>query len=155
MEWHLKPLSEAILVQLCDALSIRSSPVVITADVDTKEFLLNVLVERYEKHKSCREFINENPLYPDEHAIFNESPDGNQVYTNGRVMAIPKPGSQFLTLDDYLLRHFSLLRLSSANKIRHEIEDIVKRISPCLTFPEQKTEFGGWARMAVNIDSFK
>lgn len=60
-----------------------------------------------------------------------------------------------MTLHDYLLRNFNLFRLESSYEIRQDIEDVVKRLGPRLTYPERKIEWTGWARMALPIESFK
>lgn len=153
--WHLEPLSEETLTKLCNALNIRSLPLDITVDVDTKDYLINVLITTYQKRESQIKKINSQPLYPDEDVIFNDDLVQTQFYSGDRPLALPKLNLQFLTLHDYLLRNFTLFRFESSYEIRQDIEDVVKRISPRLTYPDVKTEFAGWARMAVPIDSFK
>lgn len=66
--WHLDPLSTETLSRLCDAVDIRSEPVVeyVADKVDKKQFLLENLIARYEKRISQIERINAMPLYPDE-----------------------------------------------------------------------------------------
>ncbi|KAG2235903.1 P-loop containing nucleoside triphosphate hydrolase protein [Thamnidium elegans] len=152
--WHLEPLSEQTLIRLCDALCIRSTPVDMSLDVESKEFLMNVLVEKYQKRESQIKKINSQPLYPDQDILFNDNLIQTQFYAGDRPLALPKLNLQFLTLHDYLLRNFTLFRLESSYEIRQDIEDVVKRISPRLTFPDMKTEFAGWARMAVPISTF-
>jgi intron-binding protein aquarius len=153
--WHFEPLSEETLVKLCNSLGIRTAPLDITIDVDTKDFLINVLVTKYQKRESQIKKINNQPLYPDEETIFDDNLISTQFYVGDRPLALPKLNLQFLTLHDYLLRNFQLFQLESSYEIRQDIEDVVKRLSPRLTFPNLKTEFAGWARMAVPIHSFK
>ncbi len=153
--WHFEPLSEETLTKLCNALNIRSIPLDVSIDVDTKDYLMNVLITKYQKRASQIKEINSQPLYPDESTIFDDDLIQTQFYTGDRPLALPKLNLQFLTLHDYLLRNFNLFRLESSYEIRQDIEDVVKRISPRLTYPDVKTEFAGWARMAVPIDSFK
>lgn len=136
-------------------MGIRSAPLDITIDVDTKDYLINVLIAKYQKRESQIVKINNQPLYPDEDTIFNDDLIQTQFYTGDRPLALPKLNLQFLTLHDYLLRNFTLFRLESSYEIRQDIEDVVKRISPRITYPDVKTEFAGWARMTVPIDSFK
>lgn len=152
--WHLEPLSEDVLTRLCNLLDLRSAPLDITIGIDTKEFLINVLVSKYQKRASQIENINKQPLYPDEDTLFDDSLVSTQFYTGDRPLALPKLNLQFLTLFDYLLRNFTLFRLESSYEIRQDIEDVVKRLSPRLTYPDRKTEFAGWARMAVPIQDF-
>lgn len=153
--WHLEPLSEDVLTRLCNLLGLRSAPLDITIGIDTKSFLINVLVSKYQKRASQIESINNQPLYPDENTLFDDSLVSTQFYAGDRPLALPKLNLQFLTLFDYLLRNFTLFKLESSYEIRQDIEDVVKRISPRLTYPDRKTEFAGWARMAVPIQDFK
>lgn len=152
--WHLEPLSEDTLTRLCNELGIRSAPLDITIDVDTKDFLINILIEKYQKRESQVKKINNQPLYPDENTVFDDNLIQTQFYAGDRPLALPKLNLQFLTLHDYLLRNFTLFKLESSYEIRQDIEDVVKRIAPRLTFPDRKTEFAGWARMAVPIEDF-
>lgn len=153
--WHFKPLSESTLTQLCDSLGIRNHPVGIDIDVDTKDYLIEVLISKYEKQENQIEKIKNQPIYPDEETIFDEKLIQMQNYTGDRPLVLPKLNLQYLTLNDYLLRNYTLFRIKSTYEIRQEIEDAVKRLSPRMKFPECKTEFPGKARMATLIDSFK
>ncbi|CAO0789808.1 unnamed protein product [Mucor circinelloides] len=152
--WHLEPLSEDVLTRLCNLLDLRSAPLDITIGIDTKEFLINVIISKYQKRASQIENINNQPLYPDENTLFDDSLVSTQFYAGDRPLALPKLNLQFLTLFDYLLRNFTLFKLESSYEIRQDIEDVVKRLSPRLTYPDRKTEFAGWARMAVPIQDF-
>ncbi|RCH98529.1 hypothetical protein CU098_007622, partial [Rhizopus stolonifer] len=152
--WHFEPLSKDVLVRLCDTLYVRSSPLISSLEIDTKDLLINVLIDKYQKRISQVQKINSQPLYPDEETLFNDHLVQSQFYTGDRPLALPKLNLQFLTLHDYLLRNFTLFRLESSYEIRQDIEDVVKRMAPRLTYPERKTEFAGWARMAVPIDEF-
>ncbi|KAK4517155.1 uncharacterized protein ATC70_000486 [Mucor velutinosus] len=152
--WHLEPLSEDVLTRLCNLLNLRSAPLDITIGIDTKEFLINVLISKYQKRASQIESINNQPLYPDENTLFDDSLVSTQFYAGDRSLALPKLNLQFLTLFDYLLRNFTLFKLESSYEIRQDIEDVVKRMSPRLTYPDRKTEFAGWARMAVPVQDF-
>ncbi|KAG1463391.1 hypothetical protein G6F46_003377 [Rhizopus delemar] len=152
--WHFKPLSENTLVELCESLGIRNQPVGIDIDVDIKEYLINVLVTKYEKRESQIKKISNQPLYPDEKVIFDDNLTQTQNYRGDRSIALPKLDLQFLTINDYLLRNHTLFRIGSICEVRRDIEDVVKRLSPRMKFPECKTEFGGKARMATLIQSF-
>jgi intron-binding protein aquarius len=65
--------------------------------------------------------------------------------------------SQFLTFHDYLLRSFTLFRLESAYEVREDVCDVVHRLKPKVVADydsgarRERTEFGGWARMAVEV----
>ncbi|KAF7727161.1 hypothetical protein EC973_007936 [Apophysomyces ossiformis] len=153
--WHFTPLSLAELARLCDAVNLRSELLVedIKSLVDAKQLLLEVLIAKFEKRASQIEKINALPLYPDEETLFNDALVQTQFYSGDRPLSLPKLNLQFLTIHDYLLRNFTLFRLESSYEIRQDVEDVIKRLAPRLTYPERKTEFGGWARMALPIQS--
>ncbi|KAI7904933.1 P-loop containing nucleoside triphosphate hydrolase protein [Cokeromyces recurvatus] len=152
--WHLEPLSEQVLTRLCTMLNIRSEPLDISIDVDIKDFLINVLIDKYQKRESQIDIINNQPLYPDEEALFNDSLIQSHFYPGDHPLALPKLNLQFLTFHDYFLRNFTLFKLKSFYEIRQDIEDTVKQLQPRLTYPDYITEFAGSARMAVPISSF-
>ncbi|CEP09725.1 hypothetical protein [Parasitella parasitica] len=152
--WHFQPLSEDVLTRLCNLLHLRSAPLDISIGINIKDFLINVLTSKYQKRSSQIEKINSQPLYPDESTLFDDNLVATQFYAGDRPLALPKLNLQFLTLFDYLLRNFTLFRLESSYEIRQDIEDAVRRIAPRLTYPDRKTEFAGWARMAVPIQDF-
>ncbi|CAG8611326.1 5479_t:CDS:10, partial [Scutellospora calospora] len=77
-----------------------------------------------------------------------------QFYSGDTPLALPKLNLQFLTIHDYLLRNFNLFRLESTYEIRQDIEDVVKRLAPRIIYPSGRTEFTGWARMAIEIEQF-
>ncbi|KAI8645377.1 hypothetical protein BD408DRAFT_411814 [Parasitella parasitica] len=152
--WHLQPLSKDVLTRLCNLLNVRSAPLDINIGIDIKDFLINVLVSKYQKRSSQIEMINSQPLYPDENTLFDDNLISTQSFAGDRPLALPKLNLQFLTIFDYLLRNFTLFRLESFYEIRQDIEDAVRRIAPRLSYPDHKTEFAGWARMAVSIQDF-
>jgi len=57
-----------------------------------------------------------------------------------------------LTLRDYLLRNFVLYRLESAYEVREDICDAVRRMGPKRA-GLSGVGFGGWARMALPLES--
>ncbi|KAI9496193.1 P-loop containing nucleoside triphosphate hydrolase protein [Zychaea mexicana] len=152
--WHFEPVPIEKLVQICDAIHVRSRPTsdAIGSQVDAKKFLLENLIAKYEKRTSQVKRINALPLYPDEQTLFNDTLVQTQFYSGEGPLALPKLNLQFLTIHDYLLRNFTLFRLESSYEIRQDIEDIVKRLAPRLTYPDRKTEFAGWARMALQLE---
>ncbi|RUS34275.1 P-loop containing nucleoside triphosphate hydrolase protein [Jimgerdemannia flammicorona] len=151
---QFKQLDDGDLVKLCDHLGIRSDLLVDVQGVDKRELLVEGLVQKFEKRTSQIEAINAMPLYPDEFTLFNDTLVKTQFYSGDTPLALPKLNLQFLTIHDYLLRNFNLFRLESTYQIRQDIEDVVKRLAPRLTYPDRKTEFSGWARMAVSIQNF-
>ncbi|CAG8690002.1 1367_t:CDS:10, partial [Gigaspora rosea] len=153
---HFEPLDNQTIIQLCDLLSIRTKKL----DDDElneyydKDFLIEVLIGKFEKRTSQIDAINALPLYPDENALFDDAVVKTQFYSGDTPLALPKLNLQFLTIHDYLLRNFNLFRLESTYEIRQDIEDVVKRLAPRITYPSGRTEFTGWARMAIEIERF-
>ncbi|KAI8149758.1 hypothetical protein BJV82DRAFT_663038 [Fennellomyces sp. T-0311] len=152
--WHFEPVPVAKLVQICDAVNIRSQPTSekIAKQVNLQQFLLESIIAKYERRLSQVRRINAMPLYPDEETLFNDTLVQTQFYSGEGPLALPKLNLQFLTIHDYLLRNFTLFRLESSYEIRQDIEDVVKRLAPRLTYPDRKTEFAGWARMALPLE---
>uniref|UniRef100_A0A182P429 RNA helicase aquarius n=1 Tax=Anopheles epiroticus TaxID=199890 RepID=A0A182P429_9DIPT len=116
-------------------------------------FLRELLISRHERRVSQLESLNEMPLYPTEDIIWNENVVPTEFYSGEGCLALPKLNLQFLTLHDYLLRNFNLFRLESTYEIRQDIEDAVSRMLPWKS-EVGDVVFGGWARMALPIQSF-
>ena len=62
--------------------------------------------------------MNSAPLYPTEELLWNENRVPNEFLSGDECLALPKLGLQFLTLQDYLMRNFTLFRLESTFEIR-------------------------------------
>ncbi|ORX76621.1 hypothetical protein K493DRAFT_108639 [Basidiobolus meristosporus CBS 931.73] len=154
LERHFDKLSDEELIRLCQILGLRTQKVNKDGENVSRKFLIEILVSRYEKRTSQIDAVNAMPLYPDENLLFDEHLEQTESYTGNEVLPLPKLNLQFLTIHDYLLRNFNLFRLESAYEIRQDIEDAVKRLAPKLIFPERTTEFTGWARMAIPIETF-
>ncbi|XP_058061541.1 RNA helicase aquarius [Anopheles bellator] len=118
-----------------------------------EEFLRELLISRHERRVSQLESLNEMPLYPTEAIIWNENIVPTEFYSGEGCLALPKLNLQFLTLHDYLLRNFNLFRLESTYEIRQDIEDAVSRMLPWKS-EDGDVVFGGWARMALPVQSF-
>ncbi|GAB5588385.1 hypothetical protein Unana1_03285 [Umbelopsis nana] len=156
---HFNPLSYEDLLRLCEALHIRTSLIlddVILQEtgVEKRDILLESLITKFEKRESQIDKMNSTPLYPNEETLFSDTLINAQFYSGDVPLALPKLNLQFLTIHDYLLRNHDLFNLEASYEIRQNIEDVVKRLSPRLTYPDRKTEFAGWARMAVSVSSF-
>ena len=61
---------------------------------------------------------------------------------------------QFLTINDYLMRNFTLFRLEATFEVKEDIEDAVHRMQPRRTM-SGSTVFKGWARMALPLTDFR
>lgn len=121
---------------------------------DTREFLMDILVDHFRLNISQLQQINEGSVYPDEKLLWNPSalPSG-ATYDGSHPLALPKLNLQFLTFFDYLLRNYQLFQLESAYEIRQDLVDAVKRLQPKRGV-RGDTLFDGWARMAALIQSF-
>ncbi|CAI5501808.1 unnamed protein product [Closterium sp. Naga37s-1] len=123
-----------------------------------RPFLEEVVVSFFEKKRSQRAALNALPLYPNEDVMWDESLIPSVNYTGEGCLALPKLNLQFLTLHDYLLRNFNLFRLESTYEIREEVHDVLKRMGAkgsMYSSADRDTEFTGWARMAIQISSFR
>ncbi|KAF9207400.1 hypothetical protein BGZ49_000487, partial [Haplosporangium sp. Z 27] len=152
---HFENLSQEQLIQLCGLLNIRTAKITDPSIEHSREMLLEVLFLQFEKRHSQIEQINALPLYPDEHALFEDAAVKEEMYNADRPLALPKLNLQFLTLHDYLLRNFNLFRLESNYEIRQDIEDAVVRLGPRPGPTEGTTAFSGWSRVAAPISFFK
>lgn len=139
--------------------------------------------------------IKQLPIYPTENLLWDKSLLTNSYQREdaylhnqsdaigGIVHALPKLNIEFLSLSDYLLRSFKLVRLESSYSIRDSIADAVKRVCPVVEYEygssgmddediyngtygndtndfhegnrKTKTGFRGWARMAIEINDFQ
>ncbi|KAF9438957.1 hypothetical protein BGZ76_002620 [Entomortierella beljakovae] len=152
---HFENLSREQLVQLCTLLNVRTTKITDPSEELSAEMLLEVLYMQFEKRHSQIDRINALPLYPDEHALFEDAAVKEEMYNADRPLALPKLNLQFLTLHDYLLRNFNLFRLESNYEIRQDIEDAVTRLGPRPGSTEGSTVFSGWSRVAAPISFIK
>lgn len=129
----------------------------------TRPFVTQVLVHAYEKRLSAVNATNALPLLPPESLLWDANlvPAGNRYTTEtSAALALPKSGLQYLSLYDYLSRHFHLLRLESAYGVRLDLVDAIRRMGARLSvttvrggYPSAATTFTGWARMANTVDA--
>ena len=68
--------------------------------------------------------------------------------------SLPPSLVQFLTINDYLMRNFTLFRLEATFEVKEDIEDAVHRMQPRRTM-SGSTVFKGWARMALPLTDFR
>jgi len=143
--------------------------------VQQRSFLLAVLVYHHIGRRTEAMLLSSLPIYPNEKLLWdgNVVPPGNIPNAADKVLALPKLNLQFLTFQDYLLRSFKLVRLESAYEIRADLVDAVRRVDPVLRYSYQGKEeedekemgeggdahattvFKGWARMAMELASFR
>ena len=113
------------------------------------EFLLEVMVNVFEKRRSQRQTVNELPLYPNEEILLNRETIVSNCASSVGCLALPKLNLQFLTFHDYLLRNFNLIRLEATHEIREDIADVLQRMGPYRDVNTDELKFSGWARMAL------
>ena len=150
---HFQDLSKDVLYDIAEYLFLVPLKASINLDDFSREFLLELLISRHEKRDSQLQELNEMPLYPTEDVIWDENIVPGEYYNGEDLLALPKLNLQFLTLHDYLLRNFKLFQLESTYEIRGDVEDIVTRLKPW-TATDGEIVFGGWARMALPLQSF-
>ncbi|RWS28225.1 intron-binding protein aquarius-like protein, partial [Leptotrombidium deliense] len=148
---HLGQLNDEQLIQLAKLVNLGDEEQ-LKKKFD-RDLILEHIAYTYERVMSQLDALNEMPLYPTEDTIWDENLVPTQFVSSDSCLALPKLNLQFLTLHDYLLRNFQLFRLESTYEIRQDIESSVSRMRPWRT-EAGNVMFGGWARMALAIDTF-
>ena len=157
-------LPEEKLSKICSLLSVRDTGV--DGIPYKKDFILEIIAEKYEKKTSQIDSINNLALYPTEassitiffkiiFAIPTDKPSvpfqkilwddavvRSEFYSGEHCLALPKLNLQFLTMHDYLLRNFNLFRLESNYEIHSDLEEVIQRMSPEFT-QDANTNFRG------------
>jgi intron-binding protein aquarius len=157
---YLSKVDDEVLVNLCKDIGVRTKRPGKTEEEEeelSREFLVEVILDRYSKRKSQLEKLIEIPLYPTEESLFDNSTlvPADETFKNHHSLPIPKLNLQFLTITDYLLRNFKLYQLESSYEIKQDIEDAVKRMNPKFDYESKSvnpTYMAGWARMAAGLD---
>lgn len=147
---HFDSLSQEQLRQICVSNGLLGT--LEESQNCEKSILLEIIAFVYEKFTSQLQTLNEFPLYPTEEVIWDENMVPLEHFAGDRCLPLPKLNLQFLTLQDYLLRNFHLFRLEATYEIRKDIEDAVYRMKP-YRHESGGYFFGGWARMALAIDT--
>lgn len=127
-------------------------------------FLWNVLLDYLTIPPHPLEQLKSFPLFPTESILWDHNlipPTHFALRRSSPVLSLPKINKKFLSYQDYLLRNFELVRLESAYEIRSDLVDVIKRLRPIVRQSMDvdlqedivlKTEFRGWARMALELD---
>ena len=63
--------------------------------IEDRDYLLDVLVEKFQKRPSQIEALNDTPLYPTEQVLFDENVVPDEYFSEG-CLALPKLNLQFL-----------------------------------------------------------
>lgn len=141
----------------------------------SRNFLIRILLHHLTIPPDPLEQLTHLPLYPTERMLWNEHlipsnmNDSSSNNTTATVLSLPKLQTHFLSYPDYLWRNFELVRLSSAYDIREDLMDVIPRMRPMAQVIHSldvhgddgnanqtpKTEFRGWARMALEIEELR
>lgn len=126
---HFKQLNYNQLKELAVSLHLIQED---SADNLNENFILEVMVEKYDRRISQMRQLNAMALYPTEDMIWDENVVPSDYHSaSGEVLALPKLNLQFLTLHDYLLRNFQLFRLEST--CTSPLDNIAISANICLT----------------------
>lgn len=87
-----------------------------------KRFLVQLLVNRFERRTPQHEAIAQLPLYPDERTPWDPAVVPDADFQGDMCLALPKLNLQFLTVNDYLMRNFQLFRLEATYEIKEDIQ---------------------------------
>ncbi|KAK3865594.1 hypothetical protein Pcinc_028805 [Petrolisthes cinctipes] len=147
---YIEQLELSDIQKLCQLLHLLPTD---DKDEGNKDFLIQIILWKYQRRISQLEALNRMPLYPVEQIIWDDNIVPSEYFSGDACLALPKLNLQFLTLHDYLLRNFDLFRLESTYEIRQDIEDVIMRLNPWST-ESGNIVFRGWARMAQPISSF-
>jgi intron-binding protein aquarius len=145
---HFEQLNDSELVEFGSLLNLGDEQT-----LSDRNLIMELIVSKHERTSSQLQALNAMPLYPSETIIWDENLVSSEYFSGDGCLALPKLNLQFLTLHDYLLRNFHLFRLESTYEIRQDIENAVSHMKPWRT-EDGGVMFGGWARMAIAIDSF-
>jgi intron-binding protein aquarius len=123
---HFGKLSEIELQRLFRTLDIREKSIV-SDEGHSKNDMLEILVYRYAKRISQIDLIQTLPVYPNEREFWDLNILGTEFWNGDHCLALPKLNLQFLTIRDYLLRNYKLMRLESTYEIRQVWKQRLKK----------------------------
>lgn len=138
------------LVSFCQITGTRHAS--LDGSAYSQRFLIEAIVWILQKKPHMIDIFGDESLYPTEALIFDES----RVPTKPKEhIALPKAGLLYLSINDYLSRHFTSEKVAFARQLRGEITDAVLRMSPQYNLdsetPFDRTIFTGWARNAIPL----
>jgi intron-binding protein aquarius len=102
LEDHLKPLTDAEVIKLCELLDLRTSYPASAKLVADRQFLTEVLLSGHEKRKTFQETAHDLSILPTELTLFEPTLVRNDNYNGSQPLAIPKLNLQYLTVGDFL-----------------------------------------------------
>lgn len=113
--------------------------------------LLECVATAWESRPRQADAVRSLPLYPTEEALTDAGSVPAPDYDGSRCLALPKLNLQFLTIRDYLLRLFHLLRLEAAHDAREHFKECVQALTPKLDALGESVHFAGTAREALPL----
>jgi intron-binding protein aquarius len=163
----LAPLTDEEVALLCEKLHLRTSyPEGTKISVD-RAFLLEVLVETFQRRESFIQKARNLTVYPNEvqqlspppkrssnvcqKSLFDPRIQEYQDLSGSRPIPLPKINLQYLTVPDFLYRSFLLSRYESLFQVRNDIEDVLRRMRPEIQYPHGTTVFNGYSKMSIIV----
>ncbi len=113
----ISALNDGELRHFCSLLGVPTTNT-LTQKPYSNEILLEAALKWLAKKSNHVDAVDAVALYPDEHQLWNRALLDTEMWSGEKVLALPKINLQFLSIHDYLLRNFELLRLESAHAIR-------------------------------------
>jgi intron-binding protein aquarius len=156
------PLRRHLEALDCDSLVALARKMRVLTDRDTDAssspldtpYVLDLICESLVARASPISQLNMLSLYPTEELLWDPTQlPLSSDYSAESSLALPKLNLQFLTINDYLMRNFTLFRLESAFEIRDDLTDAIKRMGPKEN-ARGVVSFSSWSRMALPTVSF-
>jgi intron-binding protein aquarius len=146
-------LSERDKLRFADATRTTKADALDGGKSALHDFAMELVLDSYCERPSQVDLLNRMSLYPSEELLSDPSQvPYDVVQFSNRAFPFPKLNLQFLTLQDYLLRNFTLYRLEYAAKFRSDLIDIMRRLRPRQGV--KGAQFAGWSRMALTLNGF-
>lgn len=149
----LTDLTNEEMVKLCDLLHLRTAYPEGTKAVVDRTFLVEALVETYQRRESFVEQARKLTIYPNDKSLFDlRIIEYEALTTDGSTpLPLPKLNLQYLTIPDFLYRSFLLSRYESLYQVRSDVEDVLRRMKPEIQYPQGNTVFKGYSKMSIVV----
>jgi intron-binding protein aquarius len=148
---HLTSLSNDNLTDLCNLLDLRTTWPKAASIEPTRDLLVEILREQYQRPKDFRDAVCRLSVLPTEESLYEVVTLENDAYDGSIPLALPKINLQYLNLNDFMWRSFQLHRTEALFEIRKDMELTVRKLKPKAN-AANKTEFSGFSKMAIPID---
>ena len=150
LESHLKDLSDAEILTLCQGVGLRTREYPETTQlVQDRAFSIETLVAVIESQPYYTERMRKLQILPTEDALYKNARLPSDDHVVSQPLAIPKLNLQYLTIGDFLWRSFTLYRYEAFYGLRKHLEDTIKRLQP--RRGGGIVRFDGFSRMAIPI----